>query len=117
MFRWDTRSYARLAVDLAWVAGSPFIALLIRDNFATSALRLEAVTPYALLCILSALPIFIITRLPRHVWRYSSLNDMLHLIAAVTVALLIALTTSFHLNRMENIARSVPVIQWFFLIA
>src|SRR5262245_1098747 len=49
-------------------------------------------------------------------WRYTSLTDILNIIAAATVILLVALSASFYLNRMENIARSLPLIQWLLLI-
>jgi lipopolysaccharide/colanic/teichoic acid biosynthesis glycosyltransferase len=104
-------------LDLTCVAVSPLIALLIRDNFATSVFRLKAVAPYALLCLLGAMIVFSVLRLHHSLWRYTSLNDILRVIAAVTIVLLIALTASFHLNRMENVARSLPVIQWFLLVA
>ena len=113
----DARSYARFVIDLTCVALSPLIALLIRDNFDTSVLRLEALVPYAVICILVAAVVFVVARLPRSLWRYTSLIDILHLIAVATVVLLVALAASFYLNRMENIARSLPVIQWFLLIS
>jgi lipopolysaccharide/colanic/teichoic acid biosynthesis glycosyltransferase len=112
----DARSYARFLIDLTCVALSPVIALLIRDNFDTSILRVQALAPYAVICLLVAAVAFVVARLPRSLWRYTSLNDILHLIAVATVVLLAALAASFYLNRMENIARSLPVIQWFLLI-
>ena len=117
MLQWDTRSCARFWTDLACVAISPFVALLIRDNFATSLFRVEAVAPYALLCILAGALVFLIARLHHSLWRYTSLTDILRIAAAATVVLLVALTASFHLNRLENVARSLPVIQWFLLVA
>ena len=113
----DARSYARYLIDLTCVALSPVIALLIRDNFDTSILRVQALAPYAVICLLVAAVAFVVARLPRSVWRYTSLHDILYLIAVATVVLLAALAASFYLNRMENIARSLPVIQWFLLIA
>jgi lipopolysaccharide/colanic/teichoic acid biosynthesis glycosyltransferase len=112
----DARNYARFAIDLTCVALSPLIALLIRDNFDTSILRLQALVPYAVICILVAAVVFVVARLPRLIWRYTSLIDVLHLIAVATVVLLLGLAASFYLNRMENIARSLPVIQWFLLV-
>jgi lipopolysaccharide/colanic/teichoic acid biosynthesis glycosyltransferase len=112
----DARTYARFMIDLTCVALSPLVALLIRDNFDTSIFRLQAVAPYAVICIVVAAVVFVVARLPRSLWRYTSLMDILHLIAVATIVLLAALAASFYLNRMENIARSLPVIQWFLLI-
>jgi lipopolysaccharide/colanic/teichoic acid biosynthesis glycosyltransferase len=113
----DARTYARFGIDLTCVALSTLIALLIRDNFDTSIFRLQALAPYAMICIVVAAAIFVVAGLPRAMWRYTSLLDILHLIAVATVALLIALAASFYFNRMENIARSLPVIQWLLLIS
>jgi lipopolysaccharide/colanic/teichoic acid biosynthesis glycosyltransferase len=116
MVRRGIRSYLRLGVDLSWVALTPFAALLIRDNFIPFLPRLQAIVPYALLSVLAAAIVFIVTRLNRTLWRFTSLGDILHLIAAVTVALLLALSASFYLNRLEGVARSLPVIQWLLLL-
>ena len=112
----DARTCARFVIDLTCVALSPLIALLIRDNFDTSILRLQALVPYVVICILVATLVFVVARLPRALWRYTSLIDILHLIAVALVVLLVALAASFYLNRMQNIARSLPVIQWFLLV-
>ena len=53
----------------------------------------------------------------RTLWRYTSLTDLLRLALAVTVTLLLALFTTFALSRLQDIPRSLPVIQWFFLVA
>lgn len=110
------RNYARLSVDLAWVAVSAFLALLLRDNFSFSVPKLQAIVPYALISIASAGVIFAAARLQRTVWRYTSLLDVLHLLAAVTIALLLALLAAFALNRLDGVARSVPVIQWLLIV-
>ena len=111
------RQWCRLGIDLALVAVSAYAALIIRDNFVPSAPRLQAIVPYSLLCILSATIVFNASRLNRALWRYVSLKDILKLIAAVTIALLLALLGAFTLNRLEGVPRSLPVIQWFLLAA
>ena len=42
---------------------------------------------------------------------------MIRIIAAVTVALLLAVFVSFVGSRLEGVARSIPVIQWFLLVS
>jgi lipopolysaccharide/colanic/teichoic acid biosynthesis glycosyltransferase len=78
---------------------------------------LQALVPYVLLSILAGAIIFPGARQHRSLWRYTSLNDILRLIAAATIVVLVALSASFYLTRMENIARSLPVIQWLLLIS
>jgi lipopolysaccharide/colanic/teichoic acid biosynthesis glycosyltransferase len=110
------RKQIRLGIDLALVGLSPFLALFIRDNYDSSVDRLQGVIPYALLCLIAALIVTMITGLHQRVWRYTSLTDALHLIAASSAALLIALSASFVLNRSEGVARSLPAIQWLLLV-
>jgi len=110
------RTFLRLGIDLAWVALSAVLALLIRDNFVLSVPRLQAIIPYIVVCVASAAVVFTVWRLHRTVWRYTSLLDVLHLIAAATIALLLALLAAFAFNRLEDVARAVPVIQWFVLV-
>lgn len=111
------RHFARMAIDLGWVALSAPAALVIRENFILAEHRLEAVLPYAVLCVLSASFVFLALRLPQSLWRYVSLGDVLRLGAAIAVALLLALLSTFILNRLEGVARSLPVIQWFLLMS
>lgn len=110
------RNYLRLGVDVAWVALAALLALLIRENFVPSAHKVQAIVPYILLSVASAAVVFSLARLQRTVWRYTSLVDALHLIAAITIALLLALLAGFAFNKLQDIARSVPVIHWLVLV-
>lgn len=116
---WDRtgRNVRRLAVDLSWVVLSAYVALILRDNFILSVPRLKGLLPYALFCLISAAIVFTAARLNHRLWRYVSLGDIFHLIAVVSVALLLAVVGTFILNRLEDVARSLPVIQWFLLVS
>ena len=111
------RRGAMLAADLGWVAFSPFLALFIRDNLLLYPGRLEAIIAYAAILVAVSAMTFLVARLHNTLWQYTSLFDVLRVMGAVTVALLLALCASFVLNRLEGIARSVPVIQWFLMVA
>ena len=63
-----------------------------------------------------AVPIFYLFRLHRQAWRYASLTDLVMITKAVTLAVLTFLLAMFFLNRLDNVPRSVPVIQWGVLI-
>lgn len=104
-----------LTADLGWAALSPFVALLVRDNFVFYASHWEAIIPYTAITIASAGVVFGILGSHKTLWQYTSLPDVLRIIAAVTVALLLAFFISFVANRLEGIFRSIPVIQWLFL--
>lgn len=61
--------------------------------------------------------VFLAFRLYRGVWRYASLNDLLAITKAVSVAILLAVPILFFFSRLEFIPRSLPFINWFVLLA
>lgn len=52
----------------------------------------------------------------RRVWRYTSLNDLLVLARAGTLALIVFYLGMFFINRLEMLPRSVPFIHWMCLM-
>jgi len=56
-------------------------------------------------------------RLYAGVWRYASINDLMAILKAVTLAILIFVPVMFLLNRLEWMPRSTLVINWFVLMA
>lgn len=110
------RKYALLAVDLCWVAVSPFAALCLRDNFAPYKQAFEAAIPYSFLGVVIAAIVFPIAGLNRSLWRYTSLTELMRLQLAVTITVLLALLVTFAQTRLTDISRSLPLLQWFFLV-
>lgn len=53
----------------------------------------------------------------RGVWRYASINDVIQMTKAVTLVILIFLPVLFLVTRAEYLPRSLPVINWFVLMA
>ena len=106
-----------MAVDLGWVALSAILAVLIRDNFVPWEQHLDAVMAYAAIAVATSALVFSIAGIHKRLWQYTSLPDVIRIIAAVTVALLLAVFVSFVGSRLEGVARSIPVIQWFLLVS
>jgi O-antigen biosynthesis protein WbqV len=52
----------------------------------------------------------------RGLWRYASIDDLLNITKSATLVVLLFLPLMFVLNRLEEIPRSVPFIQWCLLI-
>ncbi|MHA1600630.1 MAG: polysaccharide biosynthesis protein [Alphaproteobacteria bacterium] len=52
----------------------------------------------------------------RGIWRYASLNDLVAIVRAVTLALLVFLPVTFLLTRLNELPRASLVINWFVLI-
>jgi lipopolysaccharide/colanic/teichoic acid biosynthesis glycosyltransferase len=67
--------------------------------------------PYILISIGCASIVFLMAGLDRTPWRYSSVADHLQVVALTVLAILLALVLTFALNRLEPIARSLPVAQ------
>lgn len=53
----------------------------------------------------------------RRVWRYASMSDLIVVVKSATIAVLIFLPLMFLVNRLDDVPRSVPVIQWLALVA
>ncbi len=53
----------------------------------------------------------------RGIWRYASLNDVIRIAKAVSVAVAVLFLVLFFTTRLDWMPRSAPVIQWFLLMA
>ena len=110
------RKYLLLSADLSWAFASGFAAVFIRDNFEFSWQRMANIAPLVGATLIAAAIVFVVFGLHRSVWRYASLPDLMRIMAAVTVTILIALFATFAFNRLEGVARSIPLIQWVVLV-
>ncbi len=53
----------------------------------------------------------------RGVWRYASINDLIAITRAVTLVVLLFLAVMFLWSRLDNLPRSLLIINWFVLMA
>jgi lipopolysaccharide/colanic/teichoic acid biosynthesis glycosyltransferase len=67
--------------------------------------------PYVLISTGCAFVVFLAGRLDRTPWRYTSVADLLQVIVLSVLAILLALVFTFALNRLEPVARQLPVVQ------
>jgi lipopolysaccharide/colanic/teichoic acid biosynthesis glycosyltransferase len=103
--------YILLSIDLLVVAASTIGALILRDNLEVSTDRMLDVLPYLLLTVLAAVPVLLLVGANRTLWRFSSPIDVARVIAGVLVIVLLAMALAFIFNRMENVARALPILQ------
>lgn len=103
------------AHDTFMAAAAFLIALWLRvgDNFSYEWENL--LTNTLLFTVVSSVS-FRAMHLYRGVWRYASLNDMVAIVKAVTMAILAYLPLTFFVNRLEGLPRSHLVISWLVLI-
>ena len=75
------------------------------------------VLPGAVLFAVIAAFVFWFSRMHRGIWRYASLDDLVAITKAVTLAILFFLPLLFLVTRLELFPRSAPFINWFVLMA
>jgi lipopolysaccharide/colanic/teichoic acid biosynthesis glycosyltransferase len=84
---------------------------MLRGNFDTVEATLTALMPYMFIFLGSASIIFFVCGLDRTPWRYSSVADHLQIVVLTALAILVTLVLTFAANRLEAVARSLPVLQ------
>ena len=112
MLKWKIFS-----TDFIVVLISAFFAYLIRENFQLSELWLREFIPYSILSALGAAFGFIIFGTHKTDWKFVSLPEVILIVKAVTLGLSIAIIFVFIFNRLDHVARSVPIIHWGLAIA
>jgi lipopolysaccharide/colanic/teichoic acid biosynthesis glycosyltransferase len=98
-------------MDLVLIALATVIAVMLRGNFETVSESLTILAPYILVSIGSACVVFLAGGLDRTPWRYSSVVDHFQAVLLTVLTILLALVLTFALNRLEPVARSLPVLQ------
>mgnify|MGYP003676750299 CR=1 FL=1 len=71
-----------------------------------------ALTLFTLVCAV----VFLFTGLYQGIWRYASLNDLIAIMKAVTLALTVYLVVSFVTSRVEDVPRTLLPIGWMVLV-
>ena len=87
------------------------VALALRENFTFREAPWAAFVPYLLLTTAVAAPVLIVFQLDRSVWRFSGLADYIRAGVASVVIVVGAVAIGFLANRLDGVARSLPVLQ------
>lgn len=98
-------------VELLLVLLGTVAAFVLRENFEISLEKVSAFFPYLVSTLLITLFVVPAWGMNRSIWRFSSMRDYLHLIGATAVIVVGAVLLSFTVNRMEGVARSIPLLQ------
>jgi lipopolysaccharide/colanic/teichoic acid biosynthesis glycosyltransferase len=105
------RRLVLISVDLFLVASATVIAVMLRATVDADSNPLIILMPYILISVGCAWFVFLMAGLDRTPWRYSSVADHLQVVVLTVLAILLALVLTFALNRLEPVARSLPVVQ------
>ncbi len=111
------RRLVLLMVDVSLVSTATLLALVLRENFDVKLDRFLDFIPYLTATVAMASAIFLTVRLNRAVWRFSSQLEYLRVAAAVTAVVVGAVATTFAYNRLDGVARSLPLIQLLVCVA
>ena len=106
-----------LIVDVVLVIFASITSLLLRDNFETPPERIIGIAPYFFATAASSALILPLLGSNRAIWRFSSLPDYLRLTTAMAAAIACSLATIFAFNRLDEVPRSLPLIQFNVAIA
>ena len=113
----EVRHLALLSIDLFIVAAATVFAVILRGNFDSVSSSLIILSPYIFASVGSAAAVFALAGLDRTPWRYSSVGDHLQVVILTVLVILLALVLTFALNRLEPVARSLPVVQGALIIS
>lgn len=109
MFR--NKRQRSLIIDLFTIVSASVAALALRENFSIAEGRWLGFLPYLLFTLAVAGPILVVLQLDRSVWRFSGLADYVRAAAASVLIVIAAVAVGFIVNRLEGIARSLPIMQ------
>ena len=118
MLHKSSRATIAFAHDLIMAAASFGIALYLRlgDSFIHQYGSDNLIAAMAAFTGIAG-AVFWTMKMYRGIWRYASINDLMAITKAVTLAILIFLPVLFFMTRLEALPRSVLVINWFILMA
>ncbi len=103
-------------LDLGLIALASLFALVLRDNFDTTIDKFWGLTPYLGMTLLVAAPALTLCGLDRSIWRLSGMTDYLVVVACVVLVVLGAVALGFTVNRLEGVARSLPILQGLLMV-
>jgi lipopolysaccharide/colanic/teichoic acid biosynthesis glycosyltransferase len=109
-------SLKSLVFDLFLVALATLAAAITRENFEIVNAKLIALLPYLLITLFGAGVVLPTFGIHRSAWQFTSMRDCLRITAAIVVVVLSAVAIGFLVNRLEGVARSLPLIQALLII-
>jgi lipopolysaccharide/colanic/teichoic acid biosynthesis glycosyltransferase len=110
--RWPT-----LVFDLLVVASATVLAQALRKNLVFSDEQWAGFVTYLLITIAIAGPILVALQVDRSVWRFSVLADYLRAVVASALIVIVAVALGFTANRLDGVARSLPILQAILMAA
>lgn len=111
------RSRIAFGHDVIMAAASFPLSLYLRMGDSVTHLADRTYWQGILIFTVIAAAVFLTSNLYKGIWRYASINDLVALTKAVTVIIVLFVPLMFLVSRLDLIPRSVPLINWFVLLA
>ena len=99
-------------MDVLWFGLAGLIAWGIRLGLWAAIDTAEIFLPYFAVSLVTAIPVFRALRLRGNSHRFFAPHDFVQILLAVTLAILLTVSISFGLFRLEGIQRSLPILHW-----
>ena len=100
-----------ILVDVVLIAAATVLALVLRSNFDVSAEQVGAFLPYLTVTTLTSAVVIYCSGMDRQIWRFTMLPDYLRLANLCIAIVVCTLVAVFAYNRMDGVARALPIIQ------
>lgn len=111
------RGQVAFAHDIIMAGLSFIVAMYLRVGATDYKISTELLIEGAIAMALIGGIIFWLSGLYRGVWRYASMDDLMAITRAATITMLLFLVIMFLWSRMDDVPRSVPLINWLVLMA
>jgi lipopolysaccharide/colanic/teichoic acid biosynthesis glycosyltransferase len=105
------RQFIQLLCDLVLIVLATIGAMWLRENFDLTADRFIALLPHMGLTVAVAGPILMANGAHKSIWRLSVLGDYVRVGSAAVMIVFAATMLGFLFNRLEAVARSLPILQ------
>jgi lipopolysaccharide/colanic/teichoic acid biosynthesis glycosyltransferase len=110
------RQWLLLFIDLFLIVLATVIALVLRDNFEISEATLTSLAPYLVFTLAAAVVALPTLGTNRAVWRFTAMADYLRILAATAAIVAGAVAVGFGFNRLDGIARALPILQGLLIL-
>ncbi len=111
------RSLTSLLVDLLFVALATAAAVFVRDNFEIVPGRIGSIAPHFSITLGVAAFVLPMFGISRSLWRFTGMRDYLRIVAATILIVTIAVAIGFLVNRLDGVARALPLIQGVLIVS
>lgn len=114
--RYPRRSYVAACHDVIMAIISVPLALYLRLGAEFWMQSASYITPLFVIFLSSFIFLMFLLRMQKGVWRYVSISELKLMFKVVSLSIIITYATMFLFYRLENVPRSLPVLQWLILM-